>query len=142
MGAFLLPMGFGMRRLARGFTLIELMIVVAIIGILASIAIPQYQQMTCRAKQSEAKAALKAIYVAEEAYRGEYDFYLQGSEAQLVIIGMVKVGANPRYSLEVISATATAFNAIANGVGDMVGDIWEMGHTANLNMTATACDTL
>jgi type IV pilus assembly protein PilA len=63
-----------MKRIARkGFTLIELMIVVAIIGILAAIAIPNFIKFQARAKQSEAKSNLKAFFVAEKSYYQEKD---------------------------------------------------------------------
>lgn len=52
----------------QGFTLIELMIVVAIIGILAAIAIPAYQDYTCRAKMSEAVNAASAAKTAVSEY--------------------------------------------------------------------------
>ena len=55
----------------KGFTLIELMIVVAIIGILAAIAIPNFLKFQAKAKQSEAKNNLSAIFTSETAYFGE-----------------------------------------------------------------------
>ena len=66
-----------MRRLSqKGFTLIELMIVVAIIGILAVIAVPNFQKFQARAKQSEAKTNLKGIYTAKVANFQASDTYV------------------------------------------------------------------
>ena len=59
----------------KGFTLIELMIVVAIIGILAAIAIPNFLKFQAKAKQSECKSNLGAIYTAQVAYFGEFNTY-------------------------------------------------------------------
>lgn len=51
-----------------GFTLIELMITVAIIGVLAAIAIPNFLSYQARARQSEARAVLSGIYLSEQTY--------------------------------------------------------------------------
>jgi type IV pilus assembly protein PilA len=59
----------------RGFTLIELMIVVVIIGLLAAIAIPNYLQFQAMAKQAEAKSNLGGIFTNEQAYYGENSKY-------------------------------------------------------------------
>ncbi len=62
-------------RTSKGFTLIELMIVVAIIGILAAIAIPNFITFQARSKQSEAKVNLKSLYTAERSFYQEKDRY-------------------------------------------------------------------
>ena len=64
----------------KGFTLIELMIVVAIIGILAAIAIPNFLQYQMKSRQSEAKTNLQAIKTSEVAFQSERGCYvgLQG----------------------------------------------------------------
>jgi len=59
----------------RGFTLIELMVVVAIVGILASIAIPNFLKYMARSRQSEAKANLAAVFVSETSFYGENSRY-------------------------------------------------------------------
>ena len=62
-------------RQNKGFTLIELMIVVAIIAILAAIAIPNFLKFVAKTKRSEAKYNLEAIYKCEVSYFGEYNSF-------------------------------------------------------------------
>jgi len=63
-------------KLRKGFTLIELMIVVAIIGILAAIAIPNFLRFQLKAKSSEGKTNLAAIRTAEQSYYSEFGFFV------------------------------------------------------------------
>jgi type IV pilus assembly protein PilA len=77
----------------RGFTLIELMIVVAIIGILAAIAIPNFIRFQARSKQSEAKTNLKSMFTAQKAYFGERDQFLSRGD----VIGFAPEQSNRYY---------------------------------------------
>jgi len=64
-----------MKRIQRGFTLIELMIVVAIVGILAAIALPAYQDYVIRSKMSEAVAAIGACKTSVSEFASNKSSY-------------------------------------------------------------------
>ncbi|RKH43836.1 prepilin-type N-terminal cleavage/methylation domain-containing protein [Corallococcus sicarius] len=110
-----------MNRLFRkkgGFTLIELMIVVAIIGILAAIAIPNFIRFQAKSKQSEAKTNLKAIFTAQKSYFGEKDKY----SSDFTVIGFDPEPAN-RYSYGLVAGCSeiAASNARTNANKGCIG---------------------
>lgn len=95
-----------MKRLQQaGFTLVELMIVVAIIGILAAIAVPNYQKYQAKARQTEVKLNLASAHTALQAFMTENSSYT----ACLSQIG-VAPGAGNRYY-------AFGFNSVGSGCG-------------------------
>jgi prepilin-type N-terminal cleavage/methylation domain-containing protein len=79
----------------NGFTLIELMIVVGVIGILVSIAGPQFNKYQRKARQSEAKINLGATYSLEKSFYSEYGSYVPSFDA----IGYVPEGYRRFYSV-------------------------------------------
>ncbi len=75
-----------MRNPRSGFTLIELMIVVVIIGILAAMAIPRFQVTASKAKEKEADILLKNVYTMQKAYKSAKGEYAATAD-QLIQIG-------------------------------------------------------
>ena len=138
-----------------GFSLVELMIVVAIIGILASIAIPNFIAMQLKAKRSELPTNLVGIKVAELGYEAAFDTYVNcaakpgsvGKTPQAWLAtsdGFSSIGWRPdgmvRGSYEVTSATTTDFLALGSSDVDGDGVLAHYSVSVNTNTTLATAD--
>lgn len=107
----------------NGFTLIELLVVVLVIGILAAVAMPQYERAVEKSRVSEAVARTRAIWTAQQAYlmsNGSYATDL--ADLDLSFTGTpTSAGGTPSlntkdFSCRAVNAGATADNAFGIGV--------------------------
>jgi type IV pilus assembly protein PilE len=114
------------RSNSKGFTLIELMIVVVIIGILAALAIPRFMAASAKSKTSEAQLILKQIYTMERTYKQQFDTY-SANWADIGVEDPNAAVANHRYTY-VLAADAVSFTATAtaNLDDDATIDTWIM----------------
>ncbi len=100
-----------MRSESRGFTIIELLIVVVIIGILAAIAIPKFANTKERAYLASMKADLRNLVTAEEAYLAEYYTYTSNLGTTY------QSSAGVTVALQDVSASGWAATATHTGTG-------------------------
>lgn len=106
-----------MQRLQRGFTLVELMIVTAIVGILASIAVPSFQEPLQRARRIDGISALLQLQLSQEQWRSGNTRY-----ANLGELRSPATSSQRYYTLAVTDATASGYSLIATATGAQASD--------------------
>ena len=119
-----------MKRLRWGFSLLEVMIVVVIIGILVTLAYPSLEGYLQRSKQTEAKVGLSGVYTAQKIYFAINQTFadsLSNLDVQL------ETGGSSRYSIT-LAGSSSSFTATAKGNldDDAVLDIWTIDQNKTL----------
>lgn len=121
----------------RAFTLTELLVVLAIIGILVLIALPSLMPLISKAKSTEAQQNLSLIHSLQRAYRFEHFKYTTDLRAiSYEMNKTVKNGGTADYTYEVVEASNTSFRIRATAETDFDGDgvmnIWEINQDKQL----------
>ena len=128
-------------RPSRGFTLIEIMIAVAIVAILAGIALPSYQEYVRNSRRVDGQNSLQQLMLAQEKIRSNNDKYTTA----LGDLGVSGTSADGHYTIAITSADGTGYVATATATGDQAKDTTcatmtlTLTNGVNLAKTPAAC---
>jgi len=128
----------------NAFTMIELMIVVVIIGILTTMAIPRFMAVSTKNKQSEAKLILKQIYVNQRTYRQQgNNYYVPGVPASATQPNAlqaiwIEIPATSLYTYTIAGAANNFLATATSGIldDDAAVDSWTIDHLGTLTCTS------
>ena len=121
----------------EGFSITELLVVLVIIGVLVLLALPRLLPVVTKAKTTEAKLALKQVYMLQKSYKFENDRY----SSDLNQIGFeqekfVSEGGSARYKIEIVESELNNFRATATSTVDFDNDgtfnVWEVNHDGQI----------
>lgn len=119
--------GIGVRPRARGFTILELALVLTITAILGSLAVLTYHRYANKARFTQAQTALKHLQKTQVIYFTENGFYTDN--AYLLDFDPVKYNY---YNLSIVlDNTGYDFTGYADGIGVMAGDRWHINREGN-----------
>ncbi|MFZ6648998.1 type IV pilin protein [Undibacterium sp. TJN25] len=108
-----------------GFTLVELMIVVVIVGVLAAVAMSSYQGQVLKSRRTDAKNAVLDLAAREEKYFATHNTYsIVGTDLNYTTVFPVNItsGSQVYYTLTVTQTTTSDFTATATPSGKQTGD--------------------
>jgi prepilin-type N-terminal cleavage/methylation domain-containing protein len=132
-------------RTKRGFTLIELMIVVAIIGILAAIAIPKFAELIRKSSEGASKGNLGALRSAMSIYYGDMEGQYPATVDALTIggkyLGTVPAAKAPNYHSDTNATTLFSVSGLNDVGGWAYMDLATNANMSNVYVNCTHTDT-
>lgn len=121
-----------MKRAARGFTLVEIMITVAIVGILTAVALPSYRDYVVRARLTEAFSGLSAAQpVAEQLWSNTRSFATLGT-----VVPRILPADTPTFTFTASNATPSTYTVTATGTAQAAGFVFTIDQSGNRATTA------
>jgi type IV pilus assembly protein PilE len=123
-------------RCCSGLTLLELLIVVAIVGVLGLVAIPSYRQFTLRAQRTDAKTALLRLRTNQERFYLTHKRYAGTADLGALGFGSPPLSERGAYALTVPIATTATYTAVATPTAGGAFDMTRDGDCTAFTITA------